>query len=1043
MKKLLFKGPVTTASGYGVHARQILRGLIASGIYDISIRALTWGNTSMLDDNHPLMQTINQMCVKHEIEKNQNPPAQYDVSVQVTIPNEFERLAKVNVGITAGIEVDVVSPEWVLKSNEMVDVLFVPSQHSKDVFEKSVFQGTDGSQLKLNKSAHLAPEGFDPRYFNTDDIEMTDYGWGTDFNFLFVGLGINMNTDGGRKNIANLVKWFCEAFKGDESVGLVLKTAVVNNSLMDFEMTKQCVRRLKEVSGCGEYPKIHLVHGRLTDEEMAALYKHPSIKAFCTLTHGEGFGLPLLEAAACGLPVMAAPWSGHVDFLNVPGEKRSFVELDYDMTDVPQADIWKGVIEPGTHWASVKEEDVKLKLKRVREHYDKPKEWADKLAVHVSEHFTEGRVMTSLVEDIVKFSEMANVNNPKTPEDLIRYVKGQFTEDDEGKKLLYTMPMSAGDVYVSSAVIDGLKAKHPDHKIFFATKVEYASIVDDNPNVHKVMQYVDWMTNVPLLEQMFDEVYTPNLNVQMMFSNWIHGGKGRKLVDEMANACNVELGEYFIETAKPAKQLPDRYIAFNPGSGKGQWEARNYLHWREVVDNLNRELGEYVKIVQVGMKGDPFYEGCDDFRGCTKDFKELAYVIEHAKAVVGIDSVTMHMAAGLGIDHVALFGSSYVTSTGPVCQRGKECRSRLIETKDRYGCNKACYKYQCEKNREHPCINEIDPREVFWNVIMLISGTAAADDADARYEEYNPKISGYTHVLNAESGGYPYIQSITSMLGFCDEVIVVDGGSDDGTLEKIEAIGDDRIQIHDRKWDWDEPGMDGAQKAYGRVMCSGEFLWQQDVDEVVHERDYDKIRALAKRFPKQVDLVHLPVVELWGDGETCRTDRHAWKWRLSRNNFRITHGIAKHARVMCEKTGKVYAKRGMSDGCEYVDIMTYDYIPHGGFWNEQFEQLRQTNPQEYGKLMNQVFDQLPSVYHYSWADVPRKIKNFKMFWDKCWTNLYREQEPEDRFSECSLDDEESIIHRADEMRKQGGEHGEAETFQLTQPGPVIMKEWLK
>jgi len=318
------------------------------------------------------------------------------------------------------------------------------------------------------------------------------------------------------------------------------------------------------------------------------------------------------------------------------------------------------------------------------------------------------------------------------------------------------------------------------------------------------------------------------------------------------------------------------------------------------------------------------------------------------------------------------------------------------------------------------------------------------DDKDVldRYQELRPKISGYTHVFNAESGGYPYVESISSMLGFCDEVIVVDGGSTDGTVEKIEALNDERINVIEHEWDWDEPGVHGMQKAYARAMCTGDFLWQQDVDEIVHEDDFDKIKALVKRFPTTCDLLHLPIIELWGDDHTVRTDRHAWKWRLSRNSFKITHGIVKHARMLDKKTGKVYAKRGASDGCEYIDIMTNDYVPHQGFYSQQLEQIRQTDPTRWGEVMNDAFEQLPSVFHYSWADIPRKIKNFKQTWDSMWTNLYRDQEPEDRFPNVvDENDVDNIMIAAKLLVEQGGEHVKSKTFELRRSRPSSMTQW--
>jgi hypothetical protein len=234
--------------------------------------------------------------------------------------------------------------------------------------------------------------------------------------------------------------------------------------------------------------------------------------------------------------------------------------------------------------------------------------------------------------------------------------------------------------------------------------------------------------------------------------------------------------------------------------------------------------------------------------------------------------------------------------------------------------------------------------------------------------------------------------------------------------------------------------MDGMQKAFGRAMCTGEFLWQQDADEIVHEDDYAKIRKLVKMFPPDTDLVHLPIVELWGDENTVRTDRHSWKWRLSRNDFRITHGIHASARVLDEKTGKVFAKKGASDSCEYIDIVTGEYIPHRGFYNQNLEFLRATNPQEYGKKMNEIFDAIPSVYHTSWMNVEKKVKSFKDFWNVFWSNMYNDPNPVDRFPDVV--DEGSLKRVAEEIKLRGGEHGPAQVFKLDHSCPKLLKDWI-
>ena len=67
-----------------------------------------------------------------------NGQPQYDMSLQVTIPNEWKKLAPINVGYTAGIEVNKISPHWVQPSNQM-DKVIVVSNFAKKGFENGVF----------------------------------------------------------------------------------------------------------------------------------------------------------------------------------------------------------------------------------------------------------------------------------------------------------------------------------------------------------------------------------------------------------------------------------------------------------------------------------------------------------------------------------------------------------------------------------------------------------------------------------------------------------------------------------------------------------------------------------------------------------------------------------------------------------------------------------------------------------------------------------------------------------------------------------------
>jgi glycosyltransferase involved in cell wall biosynthesis len=323
---------------------------------------------------------------------------------------------------------------------------------------------------------------------------------------------------------------------------------------------------------------------------------------------------------------------------------------------------------------------------------------------------------------------------------------------------------------------------------------------------------------------------------------------------------------------------------------------------------------------------------------------------------------------------------------------GDTCPRMVIEAK-LLGC-----KLQLNENVEHASedwFTAADPvetesylyaaRETFWNGIRSAM-------------EWKPTISGYTTVKNCILQSYPWEETINSMLGFCDEVVVLDGGSNDGTWERLQEIaaGNQKIVAKQLIRDWDAKRFgvfDGAQKAEARKLCTKEFCWQMDSDEVLPERDWVKVKAICQNLHPSVDLVCLPVVEYWGSKEKVRLDITPWKWRLSRNRSHITHGIPAPLR-MIDAQGNLYAKPG-TDGCDYVHALTGDIIPFVGFYTEDAHRARaaalsgnQQALDSYGSWFQTVVDSLPSVRHFSWFDIERKIKTYRNYWQKHWESLY-------------------------------------------------------
>ena len=151
----------------------------------------------------------------------------------------------------------------------------------------------------------------------------------------------------------------------------------------------------------------------MTQEQLNSLYCHPKIKAYISLTHGEGYGLPLFEAAYNGLPVICSGWSGQCDFLYAPrkddgkkkkkkGKKPYFAEVEYTLGPIPKESVWPGVLQEDSMWCYPQEGSYKMRLRQVRNNYDKWKKKATYLQEWISENFKEDDQYDKFINFILK-----------------------------------------------------------------------------------------------------------------------------------------------------------------------------------------------------------------------------------------------------------------------------------------------------------------------------------------------------------------------------------------------------------------------------------------------------------------------------------------------------------------------------------------------------------------------------------------------------------------------------------------------------------------
>jgi hypothetical protein len=139
------------------------------------------------------------------------------------------------------------------------------------------------------------------------------------------------------------------------------------------------------------------------------------------------------------------------------------------------------------------------------------------------------------------------------------------------------------------------------------------------------------------------------------------------------------------------------------------------------------------------------------------------------------------------------------------------------------------------------------------------------------------KVNGFTFLRNGQKLGYPFVESIRSILPIVDEFVIALGPCDDETEKMVCAIGDPKIRIIPTQWNERiQPGYSvkgfvyGQQKSIALFNCTGDWAFYLEADEVVHESDLPKIHAAMEKHldDPRVEALVFDYLHFYGNANT-------------------------------------------------------------------------------------------------------------------------------------------------------------------------------
>lgn len=302
---LRFRAPVYGSSGYAAAARDFILALDATGRVPISIEPLTWNTGFDIQERRERWLRLRQLeqvpCV----------PAESRL-LHWTIGSEFQGRGDYGFGIGHTIfETNSLPRSFVAGCNRM-DAVIVPTDFHVQSFRRA----------GVNVPIAVVPEGVDTDHFSPEGPRLSTIP--ERFTFLWVA---QLSY---RKGFDLVLKAFLELFARHDDVQLVMRSYLGDGSRKDLDRVAELITLFREEELKGLKQGHVFLLDNVPDLHLPALYR--SAQVMLAPFRGEGWGLPIIEALASEVPVIATGWGGPMSYLNADNATL----IKYQLRPIPE-----------------------------------------------------------------------------------------------------------------------------------------------------------------------------------------------------------------------------------------------------------------------------------------------------------------------------------------------------------------------------------------------------------------------------------------------------------------------------------------------------------------------------------------------------------------------------------------------------------------------------------------------------------------------------------------------------------------------------------